>query len=286
MPYIAGIAGVIILYIIYGLFSKTWNPIELAKGDDGLPSSSVFQFVLWTIVAVFAYITIYVDRVQHGESGPMNEIPTNLLILIGISSGAMLISKGITISQLSRGTAVRSDRVPKGYSFKYFICDDSGQPSLNKFQMVAWTFIAIGIYIFLVTREVGNSAMPVLPNIDDSLLVLMGISQGTYLGKRLVSSTSPVLFSLDKSAAKAGEEIILSGDNFGDKQIGGIVRIDQPTGQPGVVEKHYPSEIKKWENNKISLVLPDGLPAGLYNILALIGGKESNQLTIQIGPQP
>jgi len=285
MPYVVGIAGLLVLWLFYVVFSGKWNPMELAKGSDGLPSSSMFQFLLWTVVVVFAYITIYVARAQHNEYGPITEIPVNLLILMGISSGAAVLSKGITVYHLSHGTAIKSGRVPTGYAIKYLICDDNGQPVLNKVQMMAWTFIAIGIYIFLITRQVGTVDLAILPNVDDSLLVLMGISQGTYLGKRMLSTTTPILRSLNKSTAQPGDDVIVSGSDFGDVQAGGIVRIDRTYEDAGgtiKVDMFYPSQIKEWKNDAITFVLPQGLSAGLHNILVVVGGKESSQLTIKI----
>jgi len=287
MPYIIGAVGLLVLWFFYVVSSRKWNPMELAKGADGLPSSSKFQFLLWTAVVVFAYITIYVARAQHNEYGPITEVPANLLILMGISSGAVVLSKGITVYHLSHGSAVKSGRVPSGSSIKYLICDDNGQPVLNKVQMMAWTFIAIGIYLVLVTRQVGAVEIPVLPNVDDSLLVLMGISQGTYLGKRMLSTTNPILRSLSKGTAQPGDEVILSGSDFGDVQTGGVVRIDRTYEEAGgaiKVDKFYPSQIKEWKNNNITFILPQGLSSGLHNVLVVVGGKESGQLTIKITP--
>ncbi len=272
MPYLVGGAGVLFFWMLYGVFSGKWNPMELAKGGDGLPSSSKFQFLLWTGVIIFAYITIYVARAQQGEYGPIAEVPANLLVLMGISGGAMVISKGITVYNLSRGTATKSHETPKGCSLKYLICDDDGEPALNKLQMIAWTFIAIGIYLVLLTRQVSATALAVLPNVDDSLLVLMGISQGTYLGKRLVSTTAPNFQRLGKDTARSGEEVTLYGKNFGDEQAGSIVRIGDL----------YPSQIKEWKDDSITLILPQGLSSGTHNVSVIVGSKESNQLTINV----
>lgn len=272
MPYLVGVVGLVFFWVLYRTFCGKWDLLKLAEGDDGLPSSSMFQFLLWTAVALFAYIAIYTARAQQGEYGALAEVPANLLILMGISSGSMVISKGITVYQLSRGSAAKKHRTPKGNRLKYFITDDLGEPVLNKVQMIAWTLVAIGIYLFLVTRQVSGAELPTLPDVDESLLVLMGISQGTYLGKRLVSSTTPTLRSLDKATAKPGDTLVLTGTNLGDEQEVSMVKINDL----------YPSKIEKWSNESITLDLPQGIAAGPYSISVMMGGKESTRLTLTV----
>ena len=58
--------------------------------------------------------------------------------------------------------------------------------------MIGFTFIAIGIFLATFIHQIQtNSLNAGLPNIDSSLLVLMGVSQGGYLGKKLVSVVTP-----------------------------------------------------------------------------------------------
>ncbi|MFC1982246.1 IPT/TIG domain-containing protein [Chloroflexota bacterium] len=272
MPYLIGIAGVIVIWLVYRLFSGKWNLMSLVTGGDGLPSSSQFQFLLWTIVIIFAYVTTYVARTQMGECGPIAEIPVNLLILMGISSFALVASKGITAYQLSGGTASIKQRRPEGSGFKYLIGDDEGKPTLNKLQMIAWTFIAIAIYIFMVVKQVESGAVPALPDVDESLLVLMGISQGTYLGKRLVTTTMATLQKLALTTTDSGREVTLTGLNMGDEQYGGLVKVGD----------FFPSEIKSWSDKEVKFVLPPSIEAGVYPVSVTIGGKESNKLTMAI----
>ena len=60
--------------------------------------------------------------------------------------------------------------------------------------MTGFTFVAVGIFLATVIHQiVANPVVTSLPDIDSSLLVLMGISQGGYLGKKLVTFGAPVL---------------------------------------------------------------------------------------------
>jgi len=58
------------------------------------------------------------------------------------------------------------------------LSDDSGL-SFHRFQMFAWTIVLIVIFMFQVYRDL------TMPDFDATLLALMGISGGTYLGFKL-----------------------------------------------------------------------------------------------------
>jgi hypothetical protein len=274
MPYLIGIGSLLFLWLLYRVFSGKWDLLDLAKGSDGLPSSSQFQFLLWTITFIFAYITVYCARSLKGEYGPISDIPSNLLVLMGISGGSMIISKGITIYHISRGTVSQKVMEPKFNRLRYLIADDSGEPALNKLQMMVWTIIAIGIYLFMVNRDLAVSGLPALPDLDDSMLVLMGISQGTYLGKRLVSTTSPILLGLEPESIKADQDITLTGKNFGDAQEGGMVKV----GDLNI------AKMIEWGNDKVKCHLPKNVPTGQCLVSIIVKSKESNGLTLTVEP--
>lgn len=65
----------------------------------------------------------------------------------------------------------------KGF-WKDLIHDDTG-PSFHRFQMVAWTIIFGVVFIRYVVWYVA------MPTFDSTLLALMGISGGTYLGFKI-----------------------------------------------------------------------------------------------------
>ena len=60
------------------------NPFETQKG-----SLSRFQFLIFTFVIAGLYTVLCI------ESGTLIEIPDSVLILLGISGGSFVISKGI-----------------------------------------------------------------------------------------------------------------------------------------------------------------------------------------------
>lgn len=298
LSYLWGFLGLFCTWLLYKVFSKWRSLGDLVKGENGIPSAAMFQFLLWTGVIIFSYITIYAASAYKGDVSSVPTVSGNLLVLMGISTGSMVISKGITDYKASRGTAVRTLENKKkgkltGGFFQYLICDVDGpldkpnfQPALNKLQMIVWTFIAIAIFLVQVVYAVQKN-IAALPKVDDSMLILMGISQTAYLGKKLVSNTMPMISSISKGIAKdgdktikGGDEILVTGDNLGDEQGCNIVRIT--TLNDSKKSEYYPSEIKEWSHNSIKFILPIGLKPQLYNVSLTFGDKHTNPLTFQV----
>lgn len=180
-----GFAVIGAVWAFIAVTSKTigWKAWKLADGEDGVSSTSKFQWLIWLTVILFSYTVLWVLRARAGDYGAISTIPTNLLTVLGFSTATAVGAKGITVGYLQTG------RITKGAGGSGGILqDDNGTPELAKIQMVAFTFIAVGIFLASVIHEIHtNTAQAGLPNIDSSLLVLMGISQGGYLGKKLVT---------------------------------------------------------------------------------------------------
>jgi hypothetical protein len=94
------------------------------------------------------------------------------------------------------------------------VSDDDGHVQLPKVQMLFWTIIAVVIYFIETWRTVSRASAGgsiKLPDIDTTLLVLTGLGQGTYLGRKLLDSDQPVLHSATPAAVRAGDTVILRG---------------------------------------------------------------------------
>jgi hypothetical protein len=88
------ISVAVILWVILGVAS-TWNPLKLVEGADGRPSTSKFQFWLWTAVIVPTFCGLYAIQMKAlGYSSVENEWPRNLLIVMGMSVVTTAAAKG------------------------------------------------------------------------------------------------------------------------------------------------------------------------------------------------
>ncbi len=117
-------------------------------------------------------------------------VPDNLLLAMGLSTTTMLAAKGITSKYVEEKKVDKSDTKEKGGLFY----DDNGYPDLSQIQLISWTVIGFGIFLLKTLSDVIGSPGTVtgLPDIDQTLLMLMGIGQGAYIGKKIVTKDSSV----------------------------------------------------------------------------------------------
>src|SRR5450759_4910177 len=141
--YASSVIFLLLLWCVYRVVGKTWKCGRLYEGADGRPSSSKFQFFLWTIVVLFAYVSIFAARYGTPQQQAVNQIPRNVLIAMGLSVTTLVAAKGITSSYVSSGQLQKPANQGKGGLFT----DDDGYSDLSKIQMLAWTLVALAVYV-------------------------------------------------------------------------------------------------------------------------------------------
>ncbi len=245
-PYACGFAAIVLLWLLHLAITGN-HPWKLVQGEDGRASTSKFQFWLWTVVAVFAYVVFTVARIKQKTFAPIDTFPPGLLLAMGFSSTTAVAAKGITSSFVSSGRVAKTTATG-GQSVSDLISDDSGSPDLVKFQMLAWTFVAVGIFLVSLYEHVYGPKpdLKSLPDIDETLAVLMGIGHGSYLFNKLTLSSVPVVTGLSPSAGSGKPLAIkIQGNGFGASVNGSSVTLD---GTP------VPSGA--WADSEITLNLP------------------------------
>jgi hypothetical protein len=271
--YFSGFVVLGVLWVLYKWLGGTWNPCKLIEGADGRSSASKLQWFFWTVVVIFFYVAIYTARAVKGHYEPITEIPANLLIAMGFSVTTMAASKGIMVAYVSSGRVTKTKADPNSAGPGSIFQDDTGFPDLSKIQMLAWVLIAIGIYIINAIHQIGT-VLPQLPDIDPALMVLMGLGQGAYLGKKLTSTAAPRLTGLSQGSGKPGTMVTVTGLSFGEKQNGSLIAID---GNP-----FSPSPAPEWRDTQIKFTIPAKQPDGRdwlaghrISIGVIVGGQES-----------
>jgi|KBSMisStaDraftv2_1062788.scaffolds.fasta_scaffold58110_2 hypothetical protein len=270
--YLIALAFLVLFWIIYRLLAGTWNPFKVICGADGRPSTSKLQFWLWTIVVLFSYVALYAARVQDHKYDPITEIPANLLIAMGFAIVTATAAKGITTSFVQNGDLVKPPASPQTSGASQVLKEDDGSLDLSKIQMLAWTVIGLGVYLILLNHNL-RTAPYALPNIDSALMVLMGLGQGAYLGKKLVTTDVPRINGITPQSGAAATVITLKGDTFGQSQSGSIVTID---GQP------MTAAVDSWADTEIKFKLPANHPNGkplttgqVIQIGVIVNGRDS-----------
>ncbi len=173
------------LSLIFGVF------VSLAFGSDllrdivanpdamkGKPpySLSRTQLAVWiTILSSF-----YIYAVLWDGHSPV-DLNTTALTLMGISAATFVGGAVLDTSEIQQGI-VRSQDTPSSGNFLKDILSDKDGISLQRFQNVVWTVVAIIIYFYKYNNPpMPNKPPQFLPDLSSTLLALTGISSATYL---------------------------------------------------------------------------------------------------------
>jgi hypothetical protein len=287
-----GLAVLALLYLMTAVFGS-WNPWKLVEGADGRASTSKFQWMLWIVVIIFAYTVLWILRAKQGNYSAISRVPVNLLTILGFSTGTAAAAKGITSGYVQTNRvakpAVAKQGVPAGTSQGGILQDDTGVPELAKIQMIGFTLIAVGIFLAtLIHQIVSEPVITSLPDVDSSLLVLMGISQGGYLGKKLVTFGAPTLYPPVPPEAAAGTPITLPGVNLGNPPVGS--GLSSPPGSQLTLNS-VPISPSSWSDTSIVFNVPGTSPVGnvpwtpptqTIQLAVTVGGQTSNSVAFTV----
>lgn len=274
MPWVGGIVAVLVGLVIAMLVTGR-KLGQLWLGADGTPSTSKFQFVLWSTVILFVFgtiATLYLAHRKPIDTDAACSFPQNVWIVLGLSGITAIAAKGITVGHINAG------RLTTHATEGGLLTSDAGGPELFKVQLLTWTFVAIVIYAVqflqalsaLTPDKLTTAPGCHVPDIDTTLMVLMGLSQGTYLGKKLVTTDTARITGINPPTGVPGTNITLKGAGFGDAQYGSIISIDnQPVATAAT-----------WTDPQVTLRMPsniNGVPLapGPHTIALVVNGRGS-----------
>lgn len=151
--------------------------LQVISTRDGYASLSQFQIVLWTVVVGMS--AIYVMTL----SGNLISISDGTLILLGIASASALASRMTPTGQTAPVVPAPdvSGAMP---DWSDLVIPDRATREIDvtRLQMLAFTLITAA---FVLIKVVVDYEIPAIPS---NFLVLMGISNGVYVGGRSLPS--------------------------------------------------------------------------------------------------
>ena len=243
--------------------TKFW---DIVRDDNWYPSLAIFQFLMWTGIVLFGYFGIALLRFFSGV-GPFTDISENILYVMGISAvttgTSTVISRyrygGSTPPNVQPTKEIPSDEVRKSLPRFRTMLMENGKITLTRFQMFAWTSIGVIAYLgllYLVTFThlgyIENLSLPTLPSV---FIILMGISEFTYLGDK---SAKPKYFSINEvrpgkvRLKEQGNNITVLGSNFGDAPgTGGTVWLEYYPPLTKEEKEYYCPELSEEQNMEI-----------------------------------
>jgi hypothetical protein len=178
---------IIILFIVIGRRTDMLRDTGPQPATGRKPYSlSRVQMAIWFLVIISSWLLLYVC-LHHFDL-----LTEQILILMGITAGtgvgglALDANKGQTPTTPSEG-------------FLRDLISDHSNISLFRFQNLAWTIVLVVVFIRSVLVYLK------MPAFDTTLLLLMGISSGTYIGAKVT----------EKRVAENAEEATSEGDQTG-----------------------------------------------------------------------
>ncbi len=149
------------------------SPFYFTVTPIGTYSISVTQALFWTFIIAFSCVYVYMLKAAFIM------IPGQILILLGITGGTALasrinaVSKDVIPNDLMK--EIRKKRTPKLRD----MISIGGRMNIYKFQMMVFTLVT-GIIVVAELIKACN-----FPEIPNSLIVLMGVSNTLYLGNEV-----------------------------------------------------------------------------------------------------
>lgn len=260
-----GIVAVLALLLLTYAVSGQHPAMLFASDGGGGFSISKFQFFVWTMVVGYVYALLYAARLAAtGNPQFLTSVPANVLLVMGFSVSTAIAAKAITVNYLSQGRLTQQTAGQGNQGASSLITSDD-IPDLNKIQMLFWTLVATIIFIIQAHNSIPqivacDSTSPnCFPNIDNTLMLLMGISQASYIGGKLTTTNAPVIQSISPAAIStaalvappAGTQppvVNIVGSNFGDAQNDSLVLVnDSPL---------WASNKPTWSDGKIAFTMP------------------------------
>lgn len=145
--------------------------LRVISTSDGYASLSQLQIVLWTLVVGMS--AIYAMTL----SGNLISISAGTLVLLGIASGAALAARLPGAARTAPKPPTPADP-PSSPEWSDLLIPDRSKPEIDvtSLQMLAFTLITAA---FVLIKVITDYEIPTIPA---NFLILMGISNGVYVG--------------------------------------------------------------------------------------------------------
>lgn len=171
----SGFVLILVLMLLSAIFLQEPNPRtllrRLAQHENQRFSLANVQILMWTLLVLYALSFVWI------ANGLLLDISSGVLVLLGISGVTSVLSRGIENFAGAPKAPVTDE--PK---FKNLVTNEQGEFDLLRFQMLGFTLFTLCYSFISVIRSEG------LPEIPANLYLLMGISNGAYVGGKLADN--------------------------------------------------------------------------------------------------
>jgi hypothetical protein len=155
-------------------------------GVDNRTSTSKLQALLWTYAILWALLSVLFGAgVEDFDEIIGDELRDEYLLLLGGPYAVAIGAKAITTYNVNRDKIEKPQKKQENTGrvdarLAEVVTNDQEAVDLGDFQYVAFTVLTLGYFAWAFIDSPGDG----LPPIPGTLLVLMGVSQATYLAKK------------------------------------------------------------------------------------------------------
>jgi hypothetical protein len=213
----------------------------LFMGQDGDPSLSLWQMLVWTIVTVWGMFYVFI------VSGSLLVLTPEVMGLLGIAGTGSVLARFIAGSAGSTSQRAGTPAAQRPANGLLQMLCTNGQFDLLKLQLFVFTAI---VAIYVISRIADAAAFPAL---DANTLLLMGVSEGVYIASKAASSTGiaravalKAEFEVNAEQQK-GLDARLAQARLAEKGIGAAVLAAKATGATA------PPELLKQQSESVEI---------------------------------
>ncbi|MCP5495541.1 MAG: peptidoglycan-binding protein [Leptospiraceae bacterium] len=174
---------------------KLFNLIVLDTKTN-MYSLSKIQAFAWFVTLLGSYLYVVISSKIILHDGKMPDFNYSLIGLLGISVGGLLTSNLLDIK------TDKTKRKEKPLLID-LVRNIDGEIQLPKLQLLGFTAISIIVYIFNLLQ---SNILAGLPDIPDTLYALLLISQGGFIGGKVIGKTLRPEKPIDKNKKEPTEE--------------------------------------------------------------------------------
>jgi hypothetical protein len=210
-------------------------------GQDGDPSLSLWQMLVWTIVTVWGMFYVFI------VSGSLLVLTPEVMGLLGIAGTGSVLARFIAGSAGSTSQRAGTPAAQRPANGLLQMLCTNGQFDLLKLQLFVFTAI---VAIYVISRIADAAAFPAL---DANTLLLMGVSEGVYIASKAASSTGiaravalKAEFEVNAEQQK-GLDARLAQARLAEKGIGAAVLAAKATGATA------PPELLKQQSESVEI---------------------------------
>jgi hypothetical protein len=239
---------------------------DIIREGDYYPSLARFQFFIWTVVIAFVFLSVYLIRISGSELTWNAALSEGTLAIMGISISSSTF--GNILSRVKYDSSL-SKRVPKASSVPKLstMLIEGTKPVLFRYQLFIWTFIGVGIYLFVsfssintianaLTNDMRLTDSHLLSNIkvadiEPTIVAITGLSQAAYLAGKFTARTLVRILGIFVGSNRT---VSIHGDNFGEQKNSTI----EGKGIVLVNNDRVP-DTRVWADNRIDFDVPNDI---------------------------